>query len=163
MRSVLLAPAVLLLLSSRLLAQSPFPVPSQIAFDPVPAFEEFSAGDYTIGRGFDPGVISGDSGIGTSVELRGPGVLVGGVKGLNLHPYMFADGVQIWNLNAAGPARGLLSLGGGVRAEFADRVVFDANVAVPADVPIDTTGLRADRRVRFLLTMTARLLPWSDR
>jgi len=135
----------------------------QIAFDPVPAFEEFSAGNYTIGRGFDPGVISGDSGIGTSVELRGPGVLVGGVKGLNLHPYMFADGVQIWNLNAAGPARGLLSLGGGVRAEFADRVVFDANVAVPADVPIDTTGLRADRRVRFLLTLTARLLPWSDR
>lgn len=135
----------------------------QIAFDPVAAFEEFSAGNYTIGRGFDPGVISGDSGVGATVELRGPGVRIGDATGLNLRPYVFADGIQVWNLNGAGPARGLLSLGGGARAEFSDRIVFDANIAVPTDVPIDSTGVRASRSVRFLLTLTARLLPWSDR
>jgi hemolysin activation/secretion protein len=135
----------------------------QIAFDPVAAFEEFSAGNYSIGRGFDPGVISGDSGVGASVELRGPGLLIGAARGLNLRPYLFADGARIWNLNGAGPAKGLVSLGAGARAEFSDRLVLDANIAVPTDVPIDATGVRASRSVRLLLTLTGRLLPWSDR
>ncbi|HTH27476.1 MAG TPA: ShlB/FhaC/HecB family hemolysin secretion/activation protein [Sphingobium sp.] len=135
----------------------------QIAFDPVAAFEEFSAGNFSIGRGFDPGVISGDSGIGASVELRGPGVPIGSGQGLSLRPYVFADGARIWNLNGAAPATGLLSLGGGARAALSDRLALDANVAVPTAVPRDAAGVRASRSVRFLMTLTARLLPWSDR
>jgi hemolysin activation/secretion protein len=135
----------------------------QVAFDPVAAFEEFSGGNYTIGRGFDPGIISGDSGYGASVELRGPGFHLGKLNALRFQPYLFADGARIWNLNNAGPAKGLISLGGGVRANLSQRLVFDANLAIPTDVPVDALGISADKNVRFLVTLTTRLLPWSDR
>ena len=38
--------------------------------DPLLSFEEFSAGNYTVGRGYDPGTLLGDSGIGLQAELR---------------------------------------------------------------------------------------------
>ena len=41
-------------------------------FDPLLAFEEFTAGNYTVGRGYDPATLSGDSGVGVTAELRGP-------------------------------------------------------------------------------------------
>ena len=34
------------------------------------SFEEFSAGNYTAGRGYDPGTLLGDSGVGLQAELR---------------------------------------------------------------------------------------------
>lgn len=131
----------------------------QFAFDPVFAFEEYSAGNYTIGRGFDPGTIGGDSGIGASVELRARAIRV--ASKMLLRPYVFVDGTRIWNKNEAfaGPARGLLSLGGGVRAELSDRLRLDATLAVPTD----TAGFQADRSARLLITLTSRILPWSAR
>jgi hemolysin activation/secretion protein len=133
----------------------------QVALDPLFAFEEFSAGNYTIGRGFDPGTISGDSGFGAAVELRASAFNLGKLRNSVLRPYLFADVARIWNKNPgfAGPARGLLSLGGGLRVDISDRLRIDGTVAVPTE----TWGFTADRKVRFLLTLTTRLLPWSDR
>ena len=45
---------------------------AQYAFDPLMSFEEFTAGNYTVGRGYDPATLSGDSGVGIAAELRGP-------------------------------------------------------------------------------------------
>ena len=45
---------------------------AQYAFDPLLSFEEFTAGNYTVGRGYDPATLAGDSGVGLSAELRGP-------------------------------------------------------------------------------------------
>ncbi|MFL6763913.1 MAG: ShlB/FhaC/HecB family hemolysin secretion/activation protein, partial [Sphingomicrobium sp.] len=42
----------------------------QYAWKPLLSFEEFSAGNYTVGRGYDPGALLGDSGFGTSAEIR---------------------------------------------------------------------------------------------
>lgn len=133
---------------------------AQFAFDPLFAFEEFTAGTYTIGRGFDPGALSGDNGLGATVELRAPGFNLAKIKGLIARAYLFADGARVWNRNPgfAGPASGLLSLGGGVRADLGDRMRLDATLAVPTD----TSGFVADRSVRFLMTLTTRILPWSD-
>jgi hemolysin activation/secretion protein len=134
---------------------------AQFAFDPLFAFEGFTVGNYTIGRGFDPGTISGDSGIGVSAELRAAGFSLGGMRGSILRPYVFADGARIWNRNRAfaGAARGLVSLGGGLRAELTDRFRLDTTLAVPTE----TWGFATDRSVRFLVTLTTRLLPWGDR
>jgi hemolysin activation/secretion protein len=44
----------------------------QYAFDALLSFEEFTAGNYTVGRGYDPATLSGDSGVGVTAELRGP-------------------------------------------------------------------------------------------
>src|SRR5206468_11101247 len=43
---------------------------AQYASAPVMSFEEFSAGNYTAGRGYVPGTLLGDSGIGTQAEIR---------------------------------------------------------------------------------------------
>ena len=44
---------------------------AQYAFRPTLAFEEFTTGNYTVGRGYDPGALTGDSGVGLRTELRG--------------------------------------------------------------------------------------------
>ena len=42
----------------------------QYSGNPLFSFEEYSAGNYTVGRGYDPGAILGDSGLGFQAELR---------------------------------------------------------------------------------------------
>ncbi len=42
----------------------------QYAWKPLLSFEEFSAGNYTVGRGYDPGALLGDMGFGTQAEIR---------------------------------------------------------------------------------------------
>ena len=49
------------------------------------------------------------------------------------------------------------SVGGGIRAALADRLALDAAVAVP----LEKAGIENKRGdVRFLMTLTTRLLPW---
>ena len=59
-------------------------------------YEQFSIGNYTVGRGLDPGTVQGDSGAGTSLELR-YGMrkfLRSGAIGLT--PYAFFDAAWAW-------------------------------------------------------------------
>ena len=43
---------------------------AQFAPHALPAYEEYSAGSFTIGRGYDPGTLTGDSGVGVASEVR---------------------------------------------------------------------------------------------
>ena len=43
---------------------------AQRATEPLPSLEEMSLGELTIGRGFEPGSLTGDSGFGVAGELR---------------------------------------------------------------------------------------------
>lgn len=132
----------------------------QFAFDPVLAFEEFSGGNYTIGRGFDPGTISGDNGVGTSIELRAPAFDLPKLTNVTFRPYVFADAARAWTVSGRAATDGsLLSLGVGVRTEVSDRLRIDAMVAAPTY----TSGFGASDRARFLISLTTRLLPWSNR
>ena len=129
---------------------------AQYAFDPLLSFEEFTAGNYTIGRGYDPGTILGDSGIGTSAELRGPRIRVKDGSDFRVQPYVFGDAVRVWNKGPGGDDQ-LTSAGGGLRAELGDRFRLDASVGVP----LERAGLQTKRgKPRFLLTFTTRILPW---
>ena len=129
---------------------------AQYAFDPLLSFEEFTAGNYTIGRGYDPGTILGDSGIGTSAELRGPRIRVKDGSNFRVQPYVFGDAVRVWNKGPGGDDQ-LTSAGGGLRAELGDRFRLDASVGVP----LERAGLQTKRgKPRFLLTFTTRILPW---
>jgi hemolysin activation/secretion protein len=129
---------------------------AQYAFDPLLSFEEFTAGNYTIGRGYEPSVISGDSGIGFLAELRGPRLMP--IKGseLTLQPYVFGDAAWVWNKNDGVGADHLKSAGGGIRTELNDRLRFDTAVAVP----LEKTGiLNRKGDVRLLVSLTTRILP----
>jgi hemolysin activation/secretion protein len=129
---------------------------AQYAFDPLLSFEEFTAGNYTIGRGYDPSVLTGDSGVGFLAEIRGPRLMPLRQSQLTLQPYLFGDAAWVWNKNDGEGADHLKSAGGGVRAELSDRLRFDTAVAVP----LEKTGF-ANRKgdVRLLVTLTGRILP----
>ena len=129
---------------------------AQIAFDPLMSFEEYTAGNYTIGRGYEPSIITGDSGVGFQAEVRGPRLKPFSRSELSLQPYLFGDAAWVWNKNGDLLDDHLKSAGGGIRGELTDRLMFDTVVAVP----LEKTGL-ANRKgdVRLLVTLTSRILP----
>jgi len=132
---------------------------AQYAFSPLLSFEEYTAGNYTVGRGYDPAVLAGDSGVGLTAELRGPRSTPLKRSKIAVQPYLFTDAAWVWNRNLRGDPEHLVSVGGGVRADLGDRLHIDALVAVPTE----RAGV-LDRRgnTRFLLTLTSRLLPWRS-
>lgn len=133
---------------------------AQLASASLLSFEEFSAGNYTVGRGYDPGTIIGDNGLGFQFELRGKRMAPLSMKSLTVQPYVFADAAWVWNRNVAGDPQRLVSVGGGVRAELSRRFRLDMALAVPTE----KAGLQAKRSdPRFLLTLTTRLIPWGTR
>lgn len=133
---------------------------AQISGDPLPAFEELAGGNFTTGRGYDPGVVLGDSGVLGSVELRHGSAIPAGPKAVALQPYAFTDLAFVWNEDpsrrAANPDR-LWSAGAGLRASWGGGMQADLALAVPLERP-DLAPRRGD--VRILFTLTSRLLPW---
>lgn len=130
---------------------------AQYAFKPLLSFEEFSAGNYTVGRGYDPGSLTGDSGVGASFEIRGPRIDLKAGSDAMVQPYAFADAAWVWNKGVPGAQR-LTSIGAGLRSAWSDRFRLDASIAVP----LETAGLQTRRPpARFLISFTTRLLPWG--
>ncbi|MFY8196633.1 MAG: ShlB/FhaC/HecB family hemolysin secretion/activation protein, partial [Novosphingobium sp.] len=129
---------------------------AQYAFKPLFSFEEFSAGNFTVGRGYDPGELIGDDAVGIAGEVRGPRLPVGSSRSIRVQPFVFGDMAWVWNKDVPGNDR-LTSLGGGVRSEIGSRFRLEGTLAVP----LEKVGLQASRsKPRFLMTLTTRLLPW---
>jgi hemolysin activation/secretion protein len=70
---------------------------AQLTGDPLPAFEELAAGSFSIGRGYDPGAVLGDSGVLSSFEIRYGSLAPADVNGWALQPYVFSDVAFVWN------------------------------------------------------------------
>jgi hemolysin activation/secretion protein len=132
---------------------------AQYAFNPLLSFEEYTAGNYTVGRGYDPATLAGDSGVGFSTELRGPHLSPIKQSKLLVQPYVFTDAAWVWNKHFGGDPEHLRSVGGGLRGELGDRLHIDAAVAVPTQ---KAGVLNRHGDTRFLLTLTSRLLPWRS-
>jgi len=132
---------------------------AQYGFNKLLAFEQFTAGNYTIGRGYDPSTLTGDSGAGITVELRGPRLTPFKQTPLRVQPYVFGDAAWTWTRGEFSDPKRLTSAGGGFRGEFNDRLALDAFVAVP----LEKAGMIEERKgePKILLTLTTRLLPWS--
>lgn len=134
---------------------------AQWAPDPLLSYEEFSGGNYTVGRGYDPGSIIGDSGIGVQAELRYGSILPRSATDIALQPYLFFDAAKIWNEDFTLPVIGrtrLYSAGGGLRAAWGDHARLDATLGVP----LRRTGLQLEKPdPRFLISLTVKFLPWN--
>jgi len=132
----------------------------QFVDDPLLAFEEFAAGSFSIGRGYDPGAVLGDSGIGITAEARFGSLVPEVPDAVAVQPYAFADIAYAWNEDPSrkplNPDR-LWSAGGGVRAAWGSHVQADVFLAVPLERP-DLARKRGD--VRLMFSVTARLFPW---
>lgn len=72
-------------------------VRGQYSHNPLLSFEEFSAGNYTIGRGYDPGALLGDSGLGVQAELRFGSAVPRNDSEFRAEPYVFLDQAWVWN------------------------------------------------------------------
>jgi hemolysin activation/secretion protein len=135
---------------------------AQWSHGPLLSYEQVSLGNYTIGRGFDPGVALGDRALGAAFEARYGSVFARKPDALALQPFVFLDLAKAWLDDAAGPVdlREVLSAGGGVRGRWGDHADFSLLLAVP----LERAGLQTVRPdTRLLFTVTARLLPWRNR
>jgi len=133
---------------------------AQYAPDALLSYEEFSGGNYTVGRGYDPGAIVGDSGVGVRSEVRVGSLLPRTAGGFAFQPYVFFDAARVWNEDSAFdglPAQKLYSAGGGVRATILDAARLDALLAVPLRNTM-TEKVKGD--VRLLINLTLQLAPW---
>jgi hemolysin activation/secretion protein len=129
---------------------------------PLFSFEEFSAGNYSEGRGYDPGALLGDSGIGVQAELRFGGINPRAPDDFRLQPFLFLDQAWVWNQDKIFSLgrQELTSIGGGIRVAYGDRFRLELMVAAPLDALPGQSG-RGDPRL--LLNFTTRLWPWRSR
>ena len=132
-------------------------VQGQYAGKPLLAFEEYSVGNFTIGRGYDPAANSGDNAI--AVRLQ-PSAYVRISRASVAEPYVFLDVARIWNEDSVTTERDrtLRSAGLGARVHIAGRFTLDGAWAHPFDRPLNLAGAtRAPDR--FLFSLSASLGP----
>jgi hemolysin activation/secretion protein len=112
----------------------------QFSSAPLINGELISFGGAGIGRGYDPGAITGDHGLGGSGELRYDAPWANQYV-LNVQPYVYADGGQTWYIQrgaAIDPSfmdQSVTSVGGGVR------------LALPYNASLGLEGSRTLRAV----------------
>ena len=134
---------------------------AQYAPNPLLSYEEFSAGTFTTGRGYDPGTLIGDSGVGLSGEVKLGSLVPSSAKETAFQVYSYIDSAWVWNKDVAAVAndpQNLVSVGGGVRIAHGTKLNLDIGGAVP----LKRAGLQTEReKFRFLMNLTIRLLPWK--
>jgi hemolysin activation/secretion protein len=135
---------------------------AQWANNPLLAYEQVSLGNYTIGRGLDPGIALGDRAVGAAFELRFGSRTPGAQNGFAFEPFGFVDWAKAWvDDGGVNPdPRSVLTAGAGFRGRWADKLDFGVIFAAP----LQRAGYLTERSdPRVLFTLTARLLPWGDR
>jgi hemolysin activation/secretion protein len=114
--------------------------------DGLASYEEFGIGSYTIGRGYEPSVVAGDTGVAGAFELTWR--LPDSSLGKSLEGFVFTDMARIWNPGAATlKRRDLTSYGAGIRGRVFD--LFDAEIAYakPAHQPVQGMTSQTDPKV----------------
>ena len=124
----------------------------QYSFNPLIEGEQILFGGSNIGRGYEPGAITGDSGLGGSAELRYdthlPDYFI-----QDLQPYIYLDGARTWNIKRPEEVglfrQSIASTGAGLRLYFPYNLYADLEVArTLSPVP----GSDHDKRETKLLT-----------
>ena len=133
---------------------------AQQAWKPLLSFEDFSAGNYTVGRGYDPGALLGDRGWGTQFEIRYGSRIQASATRPAIQGYAFWDHAQVGHRASSiilTQRQYLNSVGAGARVNW-DRFVLDAGLAVP----LTHVGPLNDKPdPRLLVSLTTRLWPWK--
>lgn len=128
----------------------------QYSFDRLITGEQITFGGTQIGRGYDPGAITGDHGLAGSAELHYD-IRFADQPVQALQPYLFVDGAKTWYISTAGiPGHAsMTSVGLGTRVWLRYNFSFDVEVSRTLDaVPGSDNGKRAtkvlmDARVNF--------------
>jgi hemolysin activation/secretion protein len=131
-------------------------VQGQMAFERLITGEQIAFGGTQIGRGYDPGAITGDHGFGGSAELRYD--LHFNTSYLQaLQPYVYVDGAKTWYMNhtASLPDQHITSVGGGFRFWMPYNITGAVegsrtlNAVLGSDAGKQSTKLLVDLAIRF--------------
>lgn len=121
------------------------------ADQPLVAYEQFSVGSLTIGRGYDPGYVTGDQAMAATFELRGAPFQPR--SGWAVSPYAFFDIAHVRDKGRGGSKETVKSVGAGFQMPLRDRWTLDVSYAEPLDKrAID----RKQPSGRLLVNLTAR-------
>lgn len=130
---------------------------AQYADKPLMPYEQFSLGDLSVGRGYDPAVALGDSGAGASLDVRYAAVDLG--HQVLASPFVFYDHGYVRNndtaLSGLLASRTLRSFGAGLTLRLANRANLEFTYAHPID-SITPGGPREPSRL--LINLTASFL-----
>jgi hemolysin activation/secretion protein len=127
---------------------------AQYSNKPLTPYEQLSLGDLSVGRGYDPAVVLGDSGAAASLDLRYAAVQL--YPRVLASPFVFYDQGFVHN-NEAGlsgltASRTLRSFGAGVTLRLANKANLELTYARPIDA-VTAGGPRP--AARLLLNLTA--------
>lgn len=132
----------------------------QYSDSPLLAYEEMSLGGLTIGRGYDPGVLSGDDGYAGTVELRVRPPMFSNNIFQRTEFFGFYDRGVVSNQDSGSLSdQGISSIGGGVRF-YAPQLADDTNIggllevtyAKPLDPALSTSNDTPNSR--FLINLS---------
>lgn len=124
---------------------------AQYANRPAVAYEELAIGDLTIGRAYEPAVLSGDRAVAAEVKLQIRPLRVLGRA--TLSPFVFADIGYVKNLDIGARSRVLRSAGLGVEAQLPYGIRANVGWGYPFDKPFPTSPTKPPQRVLFQLVV----------
>lgn len=130
----------------------------QFAFQPVLAPTAFYFGSYPYGSAYDPGELSGDSGLAGRLEGRYNFDTEGNTLN-RAHTYLFYDGGKVWNRNLSSGYLGKsgTSAGGGVRLMLFKNYEADFELAKPLTMKLRSALANGTSRPwRFFFRISGR-------
>lgn len=130
----------------------------QYSPDALLGYEQYSGGNYTVGRGYDPGAIIGDNGIGVQFEAAYGSLVPETPDRAAVQPFVFFDLAAVSLNNIANDFDQLASAGAGMRMSIGRQAVLD----VIGAIPLERTDLATRKgAARVLLSLTIQLAPWN--
>lgn len=127
--------------------------------DKLLSYEQFSGGNYTVGRGYDPGAIIGDNGIGTQFEVFYGSLVPKTPDTAAVQPFAFFDLAAVSSNSLSNDWDRIISAGGGLRMSIGRQASFDLFGAIPLERPNLATR-KGD--ARLLMSLTVQLMPWFN-
>lgn len=124
---------------------------AQYANQPTVAYEELAIGDLTIGRAYEPAVVSGDRAAAAELKLQIKPVKI--LKDTTLSPFVYGDVGYVQNLDMGSQSRVLRSAGLGVEARLPYGIRANLGWGYPFDKPFPTQPTRPPQRVLFQLVI----------
>ncbi len=126
-------------------------VQAQYTDRPLLAYEEMAVGDLTIGRGYEPAILSGDREASAEGKLQVRPLEV--LKGVTVSPFCFYDIGYIDNLDLGSQSRTLRSAGVGLDLRLPFGVQAQVAYAHPFDKPFPTSPDRPAQRLLVQLVI----------
>lgn len=118
---------------------------AQWAGQPLLAYEEMAVGDLTIGRGYEPAVLSGDREASAELKLQVRPLRI--FEGASLSPFAFGDIGYVSNLDLGSQDRTLRSAGLGVDVRLPFGIQGQLAWAHPFDKPFLTATTKPPDRI----------------